>query len=615
MNDNAVSHCGMLKNMLNHGFTSRKCLSELADNSLSADATDMRLTICTKTNTLCFSDNAGIKKDLAAAFRFHERSAASKKHGRFGIGAKFAMICLTLLKSIVHVFTRPNNGDSLKQLTLDYPNAIMVDKLVISPHGIEAECLTMWEKYAIDSKKKGTVIHLPSDKSIVQEIVSMIASESVEDNLLFDIGTTYYTALSSLSGDITYQINIDDTPYHVMPIDRLCWDSINENDKMTVEFHVCHPPDDSSNIRAYYTDPFTKQVGYRLKINHKGKNNFTVEEYPEHFISLGPVRVEYAYSSEWVTLLETDLECCGIAVPDNDGTPRNVSKRERIAEKLGGTEIKRNGRVVKVLPVKKKQGGTFSVNGIDQNTKARISFDAVYNDQIVDDNSKTMDDVFKTQVDKSDLDENTINKSLWAGICHVRFDFGGHLHKRNLKSAKNPQENSESDEKYSDDSEEHIPSIVAVPVAAPKPVIAPKPVAAPKPVVASKPVIAPKPAVVSNPVVVPSPVVAAKPVVAPIPPSNPAVIAAVSAPSPVSLPSHIALLQEQVASVTQITAHIRNTPKCHREILQQLSSICTTYGPHLPAILERADITTRPKLIEYHNALVGITEILKKYSS
>lgn len=603
-NDNAVSHAGMLKNMLNHGFTSRKCLSELADNSLSADASDLCLTICTTTNTLWFSDNAGIKKDLAAAFRFHERSAASKKHGRFGIGLKFAMVNLTVLKSIAHVFTRPNDGDDIYQLSFDYPKAIKDDRLTINPHGIERKCDPMWDTYAIDSKRKGTVIHLPSDKSIVQEIVSMITADTVENNLLFDIGTTYYTALS---GDITYQINIDDTPYHVMPIDRLCWDSINENNKMTVVFRVCHHLDDSSDIRAYYTDPFTNQVGYRLKINRGQTNNFIVEEYPEHFISLGPVSEEIAYSSDWVTLLEEELIYCGIAVPEGKG-------KGPISEKLGGTEIKRNGRVAKVLPVKKKSSGDFRVRSTHQNTKVRISFDAVHNEQLVGVDSKTMDDVFNTQVDKSDLDEDTINKSLWAGICQVRIDFVQHLCKRAdhlpPKSAKKPQENSESDESDSEDSdsEEHIPSIVAVPVVAPKTVVAPKPV------VASKPVIAPKPAVVSNPIVASSPVVAANPVAAPIPPSNPVVVQVALPPSSESsLPSPTA--PSQVASVTQIPAHIRNTSKCPREIVQLLDSIYTTYGPRLADILERADIATRPKLIDDYNALVRISDLLKEYSS
>ena len=129
MNDDAVSHRGMLRNMLRQGFTILQCLFEKGDNSLAAFATKMGLGICTKTNTLCFSDNAGIKKDLAAAFRFHERSLPSLQHGRFGIGAKFAMVCLTLLKSIVHVFTRPNEGDPIKQLTIDYPRAIEMDRL------------------------------------------------------------------------------------------------------------------------------------------------------------------------------------------------------------------------------------------------------------------------------------------------------------------------------------------------------------------------------------------------------------------------------------------------------------------------------------------------------
>ena len=594
-NDDAVSHAGILQNMLDQGFTSSNCLSEGTDNSLSADATNIRQTICTKTNTICFSDDGGIKKDLVTAFRFHERSSVSKKHGRFGIGAKFMMICLTLLKSIVHVFTRPNDGDEIKQLTLDFPKAIKMDKLTLISHGIEGKYDSIWDKYAIDSKKKGTVIHLPSTKTIVQDIVSMIISDTVENNLLFNIGTTYYTALS---GDITYQINIDDISYRVIPIDRLCWDSIKENDKMTVVFRVCHHPDDSSDIRAYYTDPASNKVGYRLKVNKGHINNFEEEEYPEHFIFLGTVHVELAYSSDWVTLLEEELLYCGIAVPENK------TKRVAIRTKLGGTEIKRNGKVVKVLPIAKRGKGDKASYPFHEGLKVRVSFEAVHDEQIVDVNSKTMDNVFNTQINKSELNKDTINKSVWAGICQVRENYGNYLYRREFplapKSVKKTQENNDSDDSDTDDSdsEERIPS--TVPVAAPKPAVAPTLVLAPKPVVAPKPA----PAAASMPAVTVPPMIS----------SGPAVTTDVTAPVPVSLPSPTAPSQEQVASVTQIHAHIRNTSKCPREIIQLLHTMYTTYGPRLPEILERADITTRPKLIDDYNALLRVEDLLKELS-
>ena len=60
MNDDAVSHRGMLRNMLRQGFTLSQDLSEFTDNSLSAAATKMCLWICTISNMLCFSDNAGM---------------------------------------------------------------------------------------------------------------------------------------------------------------------------------------------------------------------------------------------------------------------------------------------------------------------------------------------------------------------------------------------------------------------------------------------------------------------------------------------------------------------------------------------------------------------------
>jgi len=554
---------------------------------------------------LCFSDNAGIKKDLGVAFRLHERSPASKKHGRFGIGAKFAIICITLLKSIVHVFTRPNNGESLKQLTIDYPKAIVTDRLTISPHGIEAECLPMWDQYAIDSKGKGTVIHLPSDKSIVQEIVSMITSTAVEDNLLFEIGTTYYTALST---GITYQIFVNEKSYNIIPIDRLCWNTVS--DKMTVVFRVYHHPDDSSVIRAYYQDPFSNQVGYRLRVNRGKKNNFVVQEYPTDLVSLGQVYVEIAYSSDWLTLLKNELLYCGIAIPEGKG-------RVKFTEKLGGTEIKRNGRVAKVLPIKKKSSGDFRVRSIHQNTKVRISFEAVDSDQIVVDDSKTMDDVFNTQVNKSELNEDTINKSLWASVCQLRLDFGKQICDRTgplpSKSVKKLHENSDSDEESSDldeessdldeensdldeessDSDEE-PSVTPELVV----IIPPKP----KPTVMPKPNIAHSTAS-SNPIIIPKPIVASSSKSDPI------------LPPPTIVPSFVA---DPTSSppMKWVSGYYQNTQTCFRNIVQCLQRINITYGPHFNMICDNPEsIMVKSGLSADYAALMHIEQMLKEFSN
>jgi hypothetical protein len=621
MNDDAVSHRGMLKNMLKQGFTPRQDLSEFTDNSLSAAATKMCLWICTINNILCFSDNAGMKKDLGAAFRFHERSLPSLQHGRFGIGAKFAMVCLTLLKSIVHIFTRPNEGDPIKQLTIDYPRAVEMDRLTINPHGIEMELVPTWEQYAIDPKGKGTVIHLPSDRSIVQEIVSMITSDKVENNLLFEIGTTYHEFLSD---NKTYQINVDDKTYDVIPIDRLCWDEVDE--KMEVTLDVYYNPDNHSDIRAYYQDPFSDKFGFRIKMDQNGKKNLFIGNKPDHFVSLGPITVQLAYSSDWVTLLKDKLTHCGILIP-------NEKVRGPLQSALGGTEIKRNGKVVKVLPIKKPTKGDKAAYPFHENTKMRISFDAVKSDQILEDDSITMDDVFNTQVNKSELNVDTICKSIWEAVRQMRWDYGQQIYKSSdvyaaamAKAVAAPVENSDSEE------EEPIapvacsakPVAITKPAAMPKPDVMPKLAEKPKP--AEKPATMPKPAVAASSStpsnqIIPKPAVVVS-VSLPADESSSAAASQPVAPShPVAplqpvAPSHpVAPVQEQVTSVTQVPAHIRSTSKCPRDVIKLLESIYTTYGPQLNAIYEKAESTTRPKLVDDYNALLRIEDLLKEFSN
>ena len=583
MNGDAVSHRGMLRNMLRHGFTPIQCLFEKGDNSLAAAATKMCLWICTIHNILCFSDNAGIKRELGSAFRFHERSLPSLQHGRFGIGAKFAMVCLTLLKSIVHVFTRPNDEDPIKQLTIDYPRAVEMDRLTINPHGIEMDRVPTWEKYAIDPAGKGTVIHLPSDKSIVQEIVSMITSDKVENNLLFEFGTTYHKFLSD---NTTYEIKVDDKTYDVIPIDRLCWDEVDE--KMEVTLNVCYHSENHSNIRAYYQDPVSNKFGFRIKMNQKGKNHFIIGDLPDDFVSLGTITVQLAYSSDWIVLLENKLTHCGIHIPKD-------KTRASLRMALGGTEIMRNGKVVKVLPVKRPTQGDTPAYSFHENTKVRILFDAVKSDQILDDDSKTMDDVFNTQVNKSELNVDMICKSVWEAVRQLRWDYGQHIYKQYAAPVPAPipvpVEHSDSEE------EEPIVPAKAASAAASTSVVNPK--SAVKP--AAKPAVMPLPKPAVSP---PTQIIMPKPAVA----------ASVSL-SESSIPSPIALSQEQVASVTSVVGYQRNTSKCPRDVIKLLDGICTTYASQLKAILERADFTTRPKLVDDYNALVRIEELLKEFSN
>lgn len=608
MNDDAVSHRGMLRNMLKQGFTPRQDLSEFTDNSLSAAATEMCLWICTITNTLCFSDNAGMKKDLGAAFRFHERSLPSLQHGRFGIGAKFAMVCLTLLKSIVHVFTRPNEGDPIKQLTIDYPRAIEMDRLTINPHGIEMECVPTWEQYAIDPAGKGTVIHLPSDKSIVQEIVSMITSDKVENNLLFEIGTTYHEFLSD---NKTYQIKVDDETYDVIPIDRLCWDEVDE--KMEVTLNVYYNPENHSVIRAYYQDPFSDQFGFRIKMDQNGRSNFMIGNPPDEFVSLGTITVQHSYSSDWIALLEDALIHCGIYIPTD-------KTRASLRSALGGTEIMRNGKVVKVLPIKRPNKGDTPAYSFHENTKVRISFDAVKSDQILEDDSKTMDDVFNTQVNKSELDIDTICKSVWEAVRQLRWDYGQQIYKSSDVHAEivakaaaaaaaaaavaAPVENSDSEEE---------PIVPAKAAASSTSVVNPKPAAKP----AAKPTLAkPKPAVAassstpSNQIIMPKPAVA-------VSVSFPAAEPSSVAPSPPVAPSQlVAPSHEPVASVTQISAHIRNTSKCPQDVIKLLESIYTTYAPHFNMICDNPESNViKSGLSADYAALVRIEDWLKEFSN
>jgi Histidine kinase-, DNA gyrase B-, and HSP90-like ATPase len=558
----AVSIRGMLQNELNRGVTPVQCLSEFADNSFSAGATQLILWIDTVANILCISDDAGIKKDLRAAFRFHERSTASEQHGRFGMGAKFAIICLTNLKSIARIFTRPNRGDRVKQLDLDFPTAVHANDLTINPHGLEEEYVSLWKKHAIKEDHAGSVFHLPCDASIMQNLVSMITSVQVENSLRYQMGTSYCT---DLSAGKKYQIILDGKEYPVVPMDRLCWDDIPEEDKMEVVLSVFYHPESPSDVRAYYTDPFTEKYGYRLKMNFGRTDHFVEEDPLDNFKPLGNVIVQLAYSEDWVSLMEEPLKMIGVEVPKKVG-------RASVRKSLGGVEFVRNEKVVKVLPTKKPGNGDRNLACMYENTKMRVSFQAVMENQV--DHSKTMDDVFGTQVIKSELNENGISPSVQAAPKQLQSDFVKMIFKR----TQGPMEDS-GDELVSDDEK---PLTIMIPGTPPK-----SPVSAMMASKAAKPAPMPKPTLM---------------------PAMPAKPAAMPAAKPAAMPA------ANPASVVSVAPHIRNQSKSPHDIIKHFRDLVGTYGGYAAEMTERASIVTEPKLVNIAVALTALEEMLQQLS-
>ena len=580
----AVSIRGMLQNELNRGVTPTQCLSEFADNSLSAGAGKLVLWIDTSTNTLCFSDNAGIKKDLRSAFRFHERSTASEQHGRFGMGAKFAIICLTQLKSIVRIFTRPNIGDRVKQLELDFPSAIHANDLSISPHGLEEEYVALWKKHAIDSDQAGSVFHLPCDKSMIQELTSMITSKEVENSLRYEIGTAYY---NDLSAGTEYEIVLDGTVYPVIPMDRMCWDQIDEENKMEVVMEVCYDPENPSDVRAYYTDPFTEKYGYRLKMDHGRTNNFVVDEPLDTFVQLGPVLIQLAYATEWVSLMEESLKEIGVEVPKKVG-------RASVRKSLGGVEFVRNGKAVKVLPTKKPGNGDRNLAAIYENSKMRIGYQAVMKEQM--DHSKTMDDVFGTQVIKSELNEDGISRSVRAASKQLQSDFV----KMIFSKIVDPMEDS-GDELVEEEPPKKPTLAVQIPGTPPSAVAAPKPPAPPK--AAAKPLAA-KP-LEAKPL-------AAKPLEAKPLEAKPLAAKPLEAKPLEAKP--IPVNSVVYPSVVSVAPHVRNQSKSPKDIMEQFLHLVGTYGHYAAAIKQKASIITEPKLVNISSALTALEEMLQHLS-
>jgi hypothetical protein len=410
-NDIGIDIPGFLKNMLNEGFSTLHCLSELIDDSQGANASAIKVSL---DDAFVLSDTGDsmTRDKLVSAHCFHSRSSVSKKHGRFGIGRKHALVHFTNLKG--SAVTVCNTG-TLSQLTINFPEICATGRITLHSHGIEEETRPLWDKYAIDPKGKGTMTYIYIDKDILAKLKAMAKSNQLQQNLSYYLGTTYNKYLTT--GEIT--IHIDGTSLKVYPIDRLCWDRI-QGDKKTITLDIYYNPEDKNDIRAYFTQSLLKTNSGKYGYFKEGKGNFIREDAPKEYKLLGKTVIRCAYSNDWVKLQEGELTRIGIKIP----APKEDG-RQPFEWHLGGTELERNEKVIAVFPPVKATSGDTGKYKYVENSRYSVSFTPVSPDEY------TLDDIYNVQINKSRVDEAQINTTVWKTIRKIQDNFATNCYQRN----------------------------------------------------------------------------------------------------------------------------------------------------------------------------------------
>ena len=407
---------GLLQNSHNSGVSISDALFEKIDDSLSAGSTEFRWVLSQEDGLISSDNGHGMTKDkLQQSCRLHSRTTSSgERHGRFGIGSKNAEWILTNLEGSVTKLS--SDGNRISQVTINYPN-IMKNEETYEPraHGIEEESRPIWDKYAINPSGSGTItqMHIPAAKR--SELIEMFSNDTVT-GIRFKISTTYRDALTK---GIKMSIQSGETFYEIHPIDRLCVSLIETNLARNIQIQTKFKTYNVDHMRTIATGEIVSHVlssdgTMRTCFDKIQKKLIHVSESIDLFEIVGHTRVSFAYSNDWAPLQKDDLEKNGITplTKGQEGVPK-------FRAQTNGMELVRNGKILKHIQSKPMTKGDKAAYKYHENTRTRAEF--VANDQ--------MDTLYNVQVNKSQVDEDLIDKRLWKTIEILRETFVGECYK------------------------------------------------------------------------------------------------------------------------------------------------------------------------------------------
>ena len=418
---------GMLRDYLAYGFSLLHCLCEIIDNAESAGASTIRLTFDVASMCIIISDNGNgmTRQQMIDALRHFKDSNPSVKHGRYGIGLKIAIAMLSKLLTKITFLTRSSGIKEPLQEEVDFPtimeNGTMPD---INPRDISRSWVKIWEKHAINEDGTGTVIYIPCEEAVFHELLSMTSSSELKTSLRYQLGLTYQGYFKK-GNKMTLCVREEEktTVYDILHVDFLLFDKLPADDKMEIDMEIWQDPIQSHDTRAYFVNPFIKSTK-KIKSNQMGylshvKNEFEAGTPPVHFQKLGLVKHRGAYVEDWIEEKKLFLESIGITVPG-----KGEAGRTQFNEDLCGIALVRNDKIISLFPPNKGVDGDTAGYKYTENAVYTVDYCPIMDDVDYSIGTiTTLDDIFKTEVNKSRVDPRQIEKNVWLTSQYIHKKF------------------------------------------------------------------------------------------------------------------------------------------------------------------------------------------------
>lgn len=420
MSASSISFTGFIISMMEIGFTLWQCMNEKLENSDSANATNMRITLQDGKLVIADDGDGMNEEEMKTCGRFHNRtSSAADKHGTKGVGGNIADINLSGGGRVTYcsksASSSPSSPHRVTSMELNYGVDTEEEyrpRPQEAPRRIEEE---VWDKYSLDRTRSGTVqLYESVPSKIYKELCESIKSNDVIHSFRRIWAFTYESLLRSGK---TIIFDVEGEEFTIHPIDMMKYGETDESNRHIDNCSIWKKTIDAQNeeTRVYYTNPNNGKLYYR-DYSRSNKGTETEQkrrpEEDDGYTKIGDFTITHTYNKNWRELHKEEMARNGI-----DISSHCCNDQDFLNHSGGGVvTIARNRKHVCQFPTC-QTGESASYIPYHQNSKHLLDYDA----------SDTMDGLFNIQLNKSSLVRDNIQKEVMRTIHYLNRKFIGKM--------------------------------------------------------------------------------------------------------------------------------------------------------------------------------------------
>ena len=386
-----VSVIGTMQNVLHIGFTISDAICEGIDNSLDAQAREIRIKFNPDMRMYVHVDNGTgiLPEELPEAYRMNNRKQNNTQtHGKFGIGANALGIILSELEGGMTVVTKDSSAVHNCDMHMNFEQTISSGIFnrtvnVVDLDGTDNRSTNgnrLWNEFTnVTDNNTGTILQIKCSQRVANDIGDMIDTRKLHDIL----GKQYYTQLSR-HGVVIY---INDEK--IDAIDYLDRENAEHIKEKTYTIRII---DGIPRVCSFRTgrNGDIKDIGFS-----ESRKKWIDLSDKEIIEPIGEIKITSAFDPTWISNAQIGF---------------------------GGFYFVREDKMVKKFPTQREHSGDHKVRPIIESARHKIEFESV------------LDDIFGVLVNKSDLRKDMMNPHILTFITYITRDYTKGLYKDHYKT-------------------------------------------------------------------------------------------------------------------------------------------------------------------------------------